>query len=106
MCAKYELTFHYELKMINCFCGFMCLSHHCTVKIKGTISIVRCIEGWVLCEKEKDKKEYIAQRWEKNDNGYDVCGSCSDKLGGPICEDCFCKYCYSSLDDKCKHVVF
>ena len=38
--SVFEHVFHKELNMINCFCGFMGLSHHCTRKIKGTIKII------------------------------------------------------------------
>ena len=65
MCAKYELTYHKELNMFNCFSGDFGLYHHCTRKIKGTISIVSCPEGCKLCEKELDRKECIALRWKR-----------------------------------------
>lgn len=65
MSAKYEITFHKELSMFNCSCGFFGLSHHCTRKIKGTISIVSCPEDCKLCHKEADRKEYISLRWKK-----------------------------------------
>ena len=101
MCAKYELTYHKELNMFNCFCGDFGLYHHCTRKIKGTISIVSCPEGCKLSEKELDRKECIALRWKKNEDGYDVCGTCNDKFSGPICENCFYYICYVSVDEKC-----
>ena len=101
MCAKYELIHHKELNMFNCFCGYFGLFHHCTGKIKCTLSIVSCPEGCKLCEKELDRKEYNSLRWKRNEDGYSVCGTCYDKLSGSICESCFCVSCYSSVDEKC-----
>ena len=101
MSAKYEITFHKELSMFNCSCGFFGLSHHCTRKIKGTISIVSCPEDCKLCHKEADRKEYISLRWKKNKDGYDVCGICYNKLSSSICESYFCKVCYVFLSENC-----
>ena len=101
MCAKYELIYHKELNMFNCFCRYFGLYHHCTRKIKGIFSIVSCPEGCKLCEKELDRKEYNALRWKTNEDGYSVCGTCYDKLPGPICGNCFCRVYYASIDEKC-----
>lgn len=88
--------------MFNCFCGYFGLSHHCTRKIKGIIKITACPEDYKLCEKEVYIEEFISLRWKKNMGGYDVCGSCHDKLGcSPICENCFCTVCYVSLTEHC-----
>ena len=36
-----------------------------------------------------------------NEDGYSICGTCFDKLSDrPICENCFCASCYSSVDEK------
>ena len=101
MCAKYELIYHKELNMFNCFCGYSGLYHHCTRKIKGTLNIVSCPEVCKLCEKELDRKEYNASRWKTNEDGYSVCGTCYNKLPGPIRENCFCRVCNASIDEKC-----
>ena len=76
MCAKYELIYHKGLNMFNCFCRYFELFHHCTRKIKGTLSIVSCPEGCKLCEKELDRKEYNSLRWKRNEDGYSVCETC------------------------------
>lgn len=102
MSSKYELVYYKELNMFNCSCGYFGLFHHCTRKIRGTICIVSCETGCVLCEKEGDRKEYNAFRWKVNEDGYSICGTCLNKLGDkPICENCFCSVCYSSVDQKC-----
>lgn len=40
---------------------------------------------------------------EKNSDGYTVCGVGNDKLGcdHSICENCFCKVCYTELSENC-----
>ena len=102
MSTVYELVYHKELNMFNCFCGYMFLSHHCTRKIRGFIKIVSCPTDCKLCEKEADRKEYNSIRWTTNQDGYAVCGTCYDKLGSnSICTDCFCPSCYSSLTEQC-----
>ena len=102
MCAKYELIYHKGLNMFNCFCRYFGLFHHCTRKIKGTLSIVSCPEGCKLCEKELDRKEYNSLRWKTNEDGYVVYGTCNNKLRcNPICENCFCVSCYVSIDEDC-----
>ena len=103
--SAYELVSHKELNMINCFCGFMDLSHHCTQKIKGTIKIIKCPTDCKVCEKDVDQKEYNLVRWTTNHDGYTVCGTCYDKLGiDRICTVCFCSSCYSALDEKCAYI--
>ena len=102
MSTVYEIIYHKELKMFNCFCGYMGLFHHCTRKIRGLIKFVRCPNDCKLCEKEADRKEHNSFYWKQNEDGYTVCGTCYDKLGdNPICTDCFCALCYSSLSEKC-----
>ena len=39
MSSLYEIFFHKELSIFNCFCGYFGLNHHCTRKIRGTINI-------------------------------------------------------------------
>ena len=56
MCAKYELIYHKELNIFNCFCGYFGLLRHCARKIKRTLSIISCPEGCKLCKKELDRK--------------------------------------------------
>ena len=120
--SAYELVSHKELNMINCFCGFMDLSHHCTQKIKGTIKIIKCptdckvcekevdqkeynLVRCKVCEKEVDQKEYNLVRWTTNHDGYMVYGTCYDKLGiDHICTVCFGSSFYSALDEKCGYI--
>lgn len=98
----FELIFHEELNMINCFCGFMGISHNCTQKIKGAIKIIECPIDCKICEKEVIRKEYNSIRWAEDRDNYKVCGTFYDKLGtDPICTNYFCEICYSSLDDEC-----
>ena len=59
MCAKYKLTYLEELNIFNCFWGYFELYHHCTRKVKGSISIASCPEGCKLCEKELDRKNIL-----------------------------------------------
>ena len=102
MCAKYELIYHKELNMFNCFCGYMSLFHHCTRKIRGSINVANCPSDYKLCEKESERKEYNSFRWKVNEDGYTVCRTCFSKIDDcPICENCFCTACYSSIDEKC-----
>lgn len=97
-----QIIYHKKLNMINCFCGFMGLAHHCTRKIKGSIKIANCPTDCKVCEEEADRKEYNFIRWKTNHDGYMVCGTCYDKLGdNPICTDCFCANCYTSLSENC-----
>ena len=102
MSTVYEIIFHKELNMIHCFCGFMGMYHHCTRKIKGTITISKCLDDCKVCEKDVDRKEYNSIRWTTDFDGYAVCGSCYNKLSiDPICTGCFCKSCYSFLSKNC-----
>ena len=70
--SAFKLVFHKELNMINCFCGFMGLSHHCTRKIKGTIKIIMCPIDCKVYEKEVDRKEYNSACWTADHDGYTV----------------------------------
>ena len=100
--SVFEHVFHKELNMINCFCGFMGLSHHCTRKIKGTIKIINYPTDWKVSEKEVDRKKYNSAHWTTDHDGYTACGTCYNKLGvDPICTGCFCGVCYSDLNEKC-----
>ena len=100
--SAYKLVFHKELNMINCFCGFMGLTHHCTRKIKGTIKTIKCPTDSKVCEKEADRKEYNSVRWMTFHDGYTASGPFYNKLGvDPICTGCFCSRCYSALDENC-----
>ena len=102
MCAKYEIIYHKELNMFNCFCGYMGLFHHCTRKINGSINVVSCPSDCKLCKKETERKKYNSFRWKVNEDGYTICGACFSKIADkPICENCFCTACYSSIDEKC-----
>ena len=90
----HKLIFHWELKGIQCICGYIGTSHECTQEFKGKIIFV--------CKNDKARKEYNSERWSTNINGYLVCGSCNDKLGcEQICENCFCRVCYSSQEEFC-----
>ena len=99
MCAKYGLVYDKELNMFKCFCRYFGSFHHCTRKIKGTISIVSCLDGCKLCEKELERKEYNSLRWKTNKDGYSVC--VVHVLSGVIVEKCFCLSCYASISEKC-----
>ena len=99
MSTIYELVYHEALNLFHCFCGYMGLFHHCTRKIKGSINIVNCLADCKLCEKEAKRKEYNSFRCTTNEDGYSVCWTCYEKLADrPICENCFCASCYSSVD--------
>ena len=70
-------------------------------KLRGLLVLWAVKKVCKICEKELDRKEYIALRWKKNEDGCDMCGTCNDKLSGPVCENCFCYVCYVSVDGKC-----
>ena len=41
-------------------------------------------------------------RWTTDRDGYTACGTCYSKLGSnPICTDCFCSNCYTSVAERC-----
>ena len=62
---------------------------------------VRCTDCDV-CKNEVDKNEYSSLRWKRNVDGYLICGACREKLEcEPICENCFCRFCYVSIDEYC-----
>ena len=79
MCAKYELIYHKEINMFNCFCGYMGLFHHCTRKIRGSINVVSCPSDCKLYKKEAEK-EYNSFRWKVNEDGYTIYGTCFSKI--------------------------
>ena len=102
MSTVYEHVCHKELNMFSRFCRYMGLFHHCTRKVRGFIKIMSCPTDCNLCEKETDRKKYKSFCSITVRDGYTVCGSCYSKLGSePICSDCFCQKCYSSLSEKC-----
>ena len=74
MSTVYELVYHKELNLSNCFCGYVGLFHHCTRKIRGFIKIASCPTNYKLCEKEVNRKEYSSFRWKTNPDGYAICG--------------------------------
>ena len=98
----HKLIFHRELKSIQYICGYIGTSHECIQEFKGKIIFVPWPKNCDVCKNGKARKEYNFERWSTNVDGYLVCGSCNDKLGcEPICEDCFCRVCYSSLEEFC-----
>ena len=102
MSTMYEIIYHKELNLFNCFCGYMDLFHHCTRKVRGFPNITSCPTGCKLYQKEADRKEYNSFRWKTNSDCYAICETCYDKLGdNSISTDCFCISCCSSVGEEC-----
>ena len=59
MSTAYELIYHKELNMFNCFCGYMDLHHHCKRKIKDCIKIVSCPTDCRVVRKKQIEKNTI-----------------------------------------------
>ena len=51
MSTIYELMYHKELNMFNCFCGYIDLFDHWNRKIRGSINVVSFPTDCKLCEK-------------------------------------------------------
>ena len=65
MSDRHELTFHKALNTINCFCGYFGLNHHCTRKIKGSITeavVPRCSIKKVFLEILQNSEENTCAR--------------------------------------------
>lgn len=81
---------HREINSITCICGYLGTNHPCDFVINGTITIPQCPDNCDICQEKVDKCEYYDLRWQKNEDGYTVCGVCREKLGcQAICENCF-----------------
>ena len=99
--AVCKIILHEELNSIQCVCEYIGTSHKRNEEIKGQIIFLRCSDC-VVCKNEVDREEYNSLRWSKNDDGYLICGTCCEKLGCElICENCFCRVCYVSIDENC-----
>ena len=98
-----KIVFHEKLNAIRCVCGYIGTFHECKEKIQGKIIFVRCSEkNCSACQENIERDEYNMLRWGTDRDGYLVCGTCYDKLGtNEICENCFCRICYVSVDKYC-----
>ena len=81
--------------------------HACDHVINATITICPCTDNCKVCQEEEEKREYYDRRWQKNEDGYNVCGMCMKMLRSwAICEAWFCTRCkkekkrYSSQKQK------
>ena len=91
---KMGLYCHRKIKSITCVCIYVGTYHACDQVINRTITICPCPDSFKVCQEEVDKREYYDCRWQKNEDGYTVCGMCMEKLGcRTICEACFCTRC-------------
>ena len=89
-----------------CVCVYVGTCHACDHVINGTTTICLCPGNYKVCQEEVYKREYYDCRWQKNEDGYTVCGMCMEKLGcQAICEACFGTRCekekkgYSSCEN-------
>ena len=96
-----KLIYHRETKKMNASADILALLTN-VKKILKKIIFVLCSEDCDVCKGFLYNKEYNSPRWDKNVDGYLICGTCHEKLG---CEDnctsCFCKCCYVSADEWC-----
>ena len=98
---------HRKINSITCVCGYVGTNHTCDHVINGTITICPSPGNCKVFQEEVEKSEYYYCRWQKNEDGYTVCGMCMEKLGcRTICEACFCTRCeekerkgYSGCED-------
>ena len=68
--------------------------HACDHVINATITICPCTDNCKVCQEEEEKREYYDRRWQKNEDGYNVCGMCMKMLRcWAICEAWFCTRC-------------
>ena len=81
--------------------------HACGHVINATITICPCPDNCKVCQEEEEKREYYDCRWQKNEDGCNVCGMCRKMLRcWAICEAWFCTRCkkekkrYSSQNQK------
>ena len=75
-------------------CGYVGTYHACDYVINGTITICPCPDNCKVCQEEVINREYYDCRWQKNEDGYTVCGMCMEKSGcRAICEACFYTRC-------------
>ena len=101
--AVFKIIFHEELNAIQCVCGYSGTSHECKEEIIWKIIFVWCsVTNCSVYKNEVDREEYNSLRWSTNTDGYLVCGTWYEKLGcEPICENCFCRVCYASIEEYC-----
>ena len=76
------------------------LAHFMSVK---KFIFVRCSEeNCTVYQDQIEKDEYNELRWATDRDGYLVWRTCYDKLGTKeICENCFCRIRYVSVDEFC-----
>ena len=96
-----KLIYHRETKKMNASVDILALLTN-VKKIFKKIIFVLCSEDCDVCKGFLYNKEYNSARWDKNVDGYLICGTCHEKLGcEDICTSCFCKCCYVSEDEWC-----
>ena len=96
-----KLIYHRETKKVECICGYIGTSHECQKDFKKIIFVL-CSEDCDVCKGFSYNKEYNSARWDKNVDGYLICGTCHERLGcEDICTSCLCKSCYVSADEWC-----
>ena len=72
-------------------------------KIQGkTIFSTYSTDECSKCCDQIKRDEYIEERWAADREGYLICGTCYDKLSDEICTNCFCKICYTTVDEYCE----
>ena len=91
---RVALYCHRKINSITWICGNVGVYHVCDHIINGTITIFPCPDNCKVCREEIDKREHYDCRWQRNEDGYTVCGMCMETLGCQgICEACFCIGC-------------
>ena len=96
---------HREVNAITCFCDFYGKRHECEQVFKGTLVTEPCPDECRICEKVVEEREYYEYRFQKNLDGYTVCGVCNDKVEPDfVCEICFCTKFWEEKDSEwCVH---
>ena len=96
-----KLLLHRELNCVTCFCGkVVYYSHCCDIRAGDNIQIEQCEYSCIVCEEERERQRYEAERWWKDRDGYLHCGSCGEKMSDDICTSCFCIECHDEKDDE------
>ena len=97
-----QIIFHEKLNKIQCYCGYVGRNHTYTQTIKGRIIFRTCSEDECnLCQDKIKRDEYNEETWSTDRDSYLVCGTCYNKIPDEICTACFCRVCYTALEEYC-----
>lgn len=75
-----NLYYHRKVNFITGISGYVETYHVWEHVINGTVTLDLSSGNWKFFQEEAHKRIYCNCKWQKNEDGYTVCGMCRGKL--------------------------